>query len=57
MNVVGVIPLLVPRKSRLNNITTDVMYELDEGENLATSAIDASALVREMGIFCQISMT
>jgi len=40
--------ILLHRKFRSNNITTDVLYELDESENLAASAIDANALVCEL---------
>lgn len=57
MNLVGLISLLVQRKSRPNNIATDILYELDESENLAASAIDGSALVREAGILCPTSIT
>jgi len=57
MNLVGLISLLVQRKSRPNNIATDILYELDESENLAASDIDGSALVREAGILCPTSIT
>jgi hypothetical protein len=57
MNLVGLISLLVQRKARSNNIATDILYELDESENLADSTIDANALVRELGILCPTLMT
>jgi hypothetical protein len=56
MNLVGSISLLVQRNSRSNNVATDILYELDESENLAASAIDGNALVREMGILCPTLM-